>query len=319
MIIDPVLHYNGRHISAGVLIILFSLSMILCVESPFTDLIGKLETFPALPKPHNWYNPGVELYQISDRKKLAKYFRQDLPLHAYSLGDLDDLYWPKTIYYGKSVGEKISHISLLYRGEGLPVLLMLGPQEYFSDEYYRSLSPLLPDSFYAHLSLGLDSLFRQDYEIKDQGEHYKMSLIKSGELEYTDPKILVQLTESHHSELENLFQISYPDNAYDPQMLTTGKYYGIRAGDKLVCVAGIHVYSSRYRVAALGNITTHPEFRNRGYARMATSSLIRDLLREVDYIGLNVKSNNLPAIHLYQSLGFEIASKYGEYSLKKRI
>jgi len=86
-----------------------------------------------------------------------------------------------------------------------------------------------------------------------------------------------------------------------------------------VCVAGVHVYSSRYRVSALGNITTHPDHRNQGYARLATRHLCHDLLEEVDYIGLNVKADNLPAIRLYQSLGFKIVRKYGEFSLKKRF
>jgi predicted GNAT family acetyltransferase len=116
-----------------------------------------------------------------------------------------------------------------------------------------------------------------------------------------------------------LYQGSYPEHAFDPQMLRTGKYYGCRVGGVLVSAAGVHVYSSRYRVAALGNITTHLEHRNRGYARLVTRSLCHDLLKEVDFIGLNVKADNLPAIRLYQSLGFKISRKYGEFSLKKRF
>ncbi len=273
----------------------------------------------AIPGAHSWYNPGVELSQIKDRNKLADYFRQDLPTHAYSLGDLDNLYWPKTIYYGQLEGDKVSHVALVYNGEGLPVLLLLGPQEYFSDDYYRSLVPLLPDTFYAHISPGLEMLFTPDYEIKDHGEHLKMSLVESEILLTTSPEGSSQLNSIHLPQLEKLYQISYPENAFDPLMVSTGKYYGCWSGEELVSVAGVHVYSYRYRVSTLGNITTHPDHRNQGFARMSTSALCHDLLGEVDYIGLNVKADNLPAIHLYQSLGFEIASKYGEFSLKKRF
>ncbi len=274
---------------------------------------------PAKPGAHYWYNPGVELYQIKDRNKLAGYFHQDLPTHAYSLGDLDDLYWPKTIYYGQKEGEKISHVALLYYGEGLPVLLLLGPQDYFSDDYYRSLAPLLPDTFYAHISPGFEMLFSQDYEIEDHGEHFKMSLVKSENLLSVSPENSFHVEPTHLPQLEKLYQISYPGNAFDPLMMSTGKYYGCWSGEELVSVAGVHVYSYRYRVATLGNITTHPDHRNQGFARIVTSALCHDLLEEVDYIGLNVKADNLPAIHLYQSLGFEITSKYGEFSLKKRF
>ena len=259
----------------------------------------------------------MEIRQISDRKKLANYFRQDLPTHAYSLGDLDDFYWPRTTYYGEDREQEISRVALLYRGEGLPILLALGSEGFFHDDYYRSLIPLLPNSFYAHFSPGLEDLFSQDYEINDHGDHYKMSLVEPGALGSSSLESPYRLNAISLSELQNLYRLSYPENAFDPQMLSTGKYFGCLSGGELVSVAGVHVYSSHYRVAALGNITTHPDHRNQGYARFATNSLCHDLLEEVDYIGLNVKADNLPAILLYQSLGFKISRKYGEFSLKK--
>ena len=54
-------------------------------------------------------------------------------------------------------------------------------------------------------------------------------------------------------------------------MLETGKYFGIRREGILVSVAGIHVYSPEYDVAALGNITTHPDFRGQGLGRKVTA------------------------------------------------
>ncbi len=100
-------------------------------------------------------------------------------------------------------------------------------------------------------------------------------------------------------------------------MLSLGKYIGWRESGELVSAAGVHVYSAHYRVAALGNITTHPDHRNQGFARAVTARLCQELAREVDFIGLNVKCENQPALHLYQALGFEIAAKYGEFTLKK--
>ena len=81
------------------------------------------------------------------------------------------------------------------------------------------------------------------------------------------------------------------------------------AGLYLSCV---HVYSPTYRIAALGNITTDPQFRGRGYARIVAGSLCRHLLQSVEHVGLNVKSDNLPAIRCYQSLGFENCAEYEE-------
>jgi ribosomal protein S18 acetylase RimI-like enzyme len=261
----------------------------------------------------------VKLCQITNRKKLAAYFHQDLPLHAYSLGDLDDLYWPKTTYYGEIKGEEICRVVTLYRGEGLPVLLVLGPEEFFGIDFYQALTPLLPDPFYGHFSPGLQQFFQDDYQVIDFGEHYKMSLVDQSAINKPTSKNLFRVNISHLAEVLELFQLSYPDNAFDPLMLSTGKYFGCRSNGKLVSVAGVHVYSSRYRVATLGNITTHPDHRNQGFGNLVTSALCLDLMNEVDFIGLNVKADNLSAVHLYRSLGFEISSKYGEFSLKRQF
>jgi predicted GNAT family acetyltransferase len=102
-------------------------------------------------------------------------------------------------------------------------------------------------------------------------------------------------------------------------MLLTGKFYGYRKNGHLLSIGGIHVFSPVYRVAALGNITTHPEYRNQGMGRAVTAKLCLSLLENVDIIGLNVKQDNLPAINLYKSLGFKISSEYGEFSLKNLL
>ncbi len=41
-------------------------------------------------------------------------------------------------------------------------------------------------------------------------------------------------------------------------------------------------------------------------------------MAHVQHLGLNVKANNIPAIHCYQRLGYEIVASYNEYSLTKR-
>lgn len=261
----------------------------------------------------------MEIHQIHDREKLAAYFQEDLPTHAYSLGDLDDLYWPKTTFFGEIQESVVSRVTLLYRGEGLPVLLALGPEGFFGQDYFRFLSPHLPDPFYAHFSPGLEKYFLKDYEIVDHGEHYKMSLVTPPSPGNNAQKNCFRLNLDHIPELSELYHHSYPNHSFDPTMLSTGKYFGCRVRGILVSVAGVHVYSSHYRVAALGNITTHPDFRNHGFASLVTSYLCQDLVHEVDYIGLNVKVDNAPALHIYRSLGFQISSKYSEFGLKRQF
>lgn len=101
-------------------------------------------------------------------------------------------------------------------------------------------------------------------------------------------------------------------------MLATGKYYGIKSGDDILSVAGVHVYSTAYRIATLGNVTTHSSMRNRGLATQCVVTLVNALAPEVYFIGLNVHADNAAAIAMYHRIGFTIASTYEEAIFEKQ-
>ena len=75
----------------------------------------------------------------------------------------------------------------------------------------------------------------------------------------------------------------------------------------------MHVYSKKYKVAAIGNIATDPEMRGRGFASKVTAMVCRALLKHVEHIGLNVDSKNKAAISCYKRLGFRVTAPYEEY------
>lgn len=116
-----------------------------------------------------------------------------------------------------------------------------------------------------------------------------------------------------HRQLEPFYGQSYPGHWFDPRMLDTGQYFGIRDAGELVCAAGIHVHSPEYGMAALGNIATRPDRRRgRGLALRATARLCQSLLSEVNVVGLNVKADNRAAIACYEKLGFKAVAEYQE-------
>ena len=132
-----------------------------------------------------------------------------------------------------------------------------------------------------------------------------------------DKNVVINLTEDDCDRLRLLYKQSYPDNWFDPHMLATGKYFGTIDGDKISAVAGIHVFSKKYRIAALGNITTHPLYRGKGLSTRVTAALCTNLLREIDHIGLNVSICNRTAINCYTKLGFEVHAEYDEYFVSR--
>ncbi len=143
----------------------------------------------------------------------------------------------------------------------------------------------------------------------------QMALTIRSHLDRVDTSAVQQLGISDAKDLQELYSMSYPGNWFESRMLKTGYYYGVRQGGTLVSVAGVHLYSQQYRVAALGNITTHPQFRGQGLAAAACTKLCQALLPTVDHIGLNVKADNKGAISCYAKLGFEPVATYEEYLL----
>lgn len=254
---------------------------------------------------------------LHDKDEIAAFLRRDPLLHIYALGDLDDFFWPYTTWYRLPAPEGGAQIALLYTGTDLPVLLALtSPPAEPMRELLRALIPMLPRRFYAHLSGDLAAALAGDYRMQPHGAHDKMALADPARLRAVDVSDTVALTPADLGAIEELYQASYPGNWFDPRMLETGHYYGVRDGAALSSVAGVHVYSPRYGVAALGNITTRPALRSSGLATRATARLCLELLRTVEHIGLNVKSDNRAAIACYEKLGFERIGVYEEWMLE---
>lgn len=136
-------------------------------------------------------------------------------------------------------------------------------------ELVRSIVPLLPHCFYAHLSPGLSGVLGEHYTIESHGMHCKMALTDTSRLAGADASEVEALTEADAPELVRFFAASNPRASFEPSMLRIGHIYGIRGPEGLRSVAGVHVYSEQYRVAALANIATHPAHRRKGYAKAA--------------------------------------------------
>jgi predicted GNAT family acetyltransferase len=94
--------------------------------------------------------------------------------------------------------------------------------------------------------------------------------------------------------------------------IVDGLYYGIRVGGRLVAAAGTHVISPTARLAVVGNVMTHAEYRGRGYATSVTGAVTAELLRFCDQVVLNVRADNPPALAAYRRLGYQVHTTYEE-------
>ncbi len=254
----------------------------------------------------------MHVVSLHDKSEIERYLRQNTLIHLYELGDLDDFFWQYTMWYALKEAQQIQSLLMLYSAIKPPVLLAISENLPSMGNLLQSAMHLLPRSFYAHLSGDLSAVLTTQYRLDSHGLHNKMALVDASRLELIDTSEVIQLTETDLDELQMLYRVSYPGNFFDPRMLETGHYYGIRRDAMLVSVAGVHVYSPRYKVGVVGNVTTHPAYRGKGLGTAVCARLCRELLKTVDHIGLNVKADNASAIASYKRLGFEVIGEYEE-------
>jgi len=255
---------------------------------------------------------------LHDKSTIETFLRDNVFLNIYGLGDLDDFFWSDTTWHALTDEADIQAIALIYTGGKLPCLHIHAEDDkiVYAEKLLHYLVPTLPELFHAHLNLGLENILAERYTLRPRGKHYKMALVNKSLPLNVDTSQATGLSKSHLSEILSLFEKAYPGNFFEPRMLETKQYYGIRRSGELVSAAGVHVYSRRYRVAALGNVTTHPDYRGKGYGTTVTAKVCKSLLRDIDHIGLNVKADNTSAIKCYERLGFEIIDSYGEYNVE---
>lgn len=246
------------------------------------------------------------LVAVIDRGEIERFLRQDAPLHVYGLGDLDDFFFPQVEWTGWRVKGELQALFLLYLGFDLPVLMALEDKNpAAARELYQALRPTLPKRYYGHLS---------PYLVGTPGTHLKMQLGRGPQIEAPCPKgyEIEVLTPADAEAATAFYAVAHPRNWFDPRLLKTGQYLGIKRGGCLVSVAGVHVYSLKYRVAAVGNVATLPAHRGKGLASAVTAGLCRSLKKDVDLIGLNVKMDNVAAIKCYSRLGFVTVAHFHE-------
>ncbi len=87
------------------------------------------------------------------------------------------------------------------------------------------------------------------------------------------------------------------------QLTSTKGFYGVWRDGQLIAAAGVHFVTPF--IAQIGNVFSHPRFRERGYATAATAGVTNHLRRMgIQIISLFVVAENAPAIRIYQRQGF---------------
>ncbi len=92
--------------------------------------------------------------------------------------------------------------------------------------------------------------------------------------------------------------------SYPSRQIEEGVYFGAYAGDRLVAVAGTHVVSRAHGVAVVGNVYTHPAYRDQGFGALVTGAVTAAALDSCPLVVLSVDPQNHAALRAYEHLGY---------------
>jgi ribosomal protein S18 acetylase RimI-like enzyme len=238
--------------------------------------------------------------KLTDKSQILAYLETDRRYAAYAIGDLEPWMFEHTSWAGAERAGRLQALTLHFRGLKLPALFLMGHNEGLRAIIERELRP---ERVYFTCHQRHLLLICEFYHWEERIPMWRMVLqparfrpAQSG---------CVRLSHAHLDELTQLYALGGGD-AFTLLQLEHGVFYGVRMADQLVAVAGTHLVSPTYGVAAVGNVFTHPNYRGRGFGTATTSAVVDELLQSgIRDIVLNVSQDNAIAVRLYERLGFE--------------
>lgn len=233
-----------------------------------------------------------------DRALLREFLERNRLFSAYALCDLEDREFSRTRWGVAFDGDEMVALVLEYSGMTPQPMFVLGSQDGIEAILRDVIRPRA--AYVATLTESLPAV-ETHYRVDPGPPMVRMFVDRARFRPY--PADVRRLLPIEIGELNRLYQLGFaswlPSSA-----IAEGVYYGIRVGGRLVAAAGTHVISPQARLAVVGNVLTHIDYRGRGYATAVTGAVTAELLRTCDQVALNVRSDNPPALQAYRRLGF---------------
>jgi RimJ/RimL family protein N-acetyltransferase len=240
----------------------------------------------------------ISVHREDDKEKLLAFLEKDRVWAGYAICDLEPELFSICEWYDTHSDRKIVSLCLYFKGFETPTQITFGDALGLG-KILKKIS--IPENVHAHLLPVHKKVLTKYYSFK------KLKLMKrmatTRELFNPIAGSASRLTENDLAELEILYA-NRAETFFLPNMLASGVYYGIRRDGTLVSVAGTHVSSLSHKIACVGNVFTLPSYQGKGYATLCTSKVVEELLLNHKDIILNVDSKNIPAIKVYEKLGF---------------
>ena len=150
------------------------------------------------------------------------------------------------------------------------------------------------------------------FKVEDQLSEFCM-IIEGLSISKNSRDSLAKKTTPNDYQKISAFYQSMNTYAWNSTQLDSGFYFLIEDSEEIVACGGTHLETPI--LAQLGNIFVHENHRRKGYGKIITTQITREVLLSKKIASLFVLQDNLPAISLYKSLGYRIFKPVSIYSL----
>nr|ADQ54420.1 GNAT family acetyltransferase [uncultured marine crenarchaeote E37-7F] len=142
----------------------------------------------------------------------------------------------------------------------------------------------------------------------------QLMIVRKGEEHLSSSDIVTKLTPEWADEIAYLMRTANPEFWDDRKKETIVSSMNRRLwmgiimnGNTLVSVGSTHLTDFGSNI---GSLATHESYLNRGYATAVASALVKEILHKNDFALVFVRKNNLPALGVYEKLGFKQYRNY---------
>jgi len=229
-----------------------------------------------------------------------KFLAQEPIANVLPLGDLYSPLLKVSDVYSAIKSNQVVGVCTVYRAFSTPSIVFgTAPPEVKQALLEKALTEI-SDEFISLCEPTDAELFEKCATVLHSHLEQQMIANPPKQVEYSHIK--VEKVNRNELELLNKFYVEHQAEAWVPIQFEAGPYYCVKQYSKIVSAAGVHLVAPQ--IAQLGNIVTDEAFRNRGFATACTSVLAADLASKGRVISLFVRTENAPAIHIYEKLGF---------------
>lgn len=252
--------------------------------------------------------------ELDDKALIHNYLASDPAYAAYALADLQPPEAEHSRWFAASRTGEIEGLGLVYSALHETILFLMGDTSALSALLMHGIGPshvffsapsalidVLPDFYRVDETLGLFRMrvTRGIFNPYIHPEDMPGEIVALRPANFEEMQILIAETSEADSR-------DIRDVAFDMDMLSDGYYCGLRIDGKLVAMAGTHIASKAASVAAMGNVSVHPDYRRHGYGGLVSQVVTEALLNdEFELVVLSVRQNNQAANKIYRRLGYK--------------